>query len=118
MGVRVKGVCEAIVHAINHLMSSLSDNDRWSLQLDFTNAFNSISHQAMLVEFRRPLPGLSAWMEFCYSGQPYLLLGKDIIHSCCGVQQGDPLGPLEFTLTLHSIIKRIKAEVPNLALNA
>ena len=84
-----------------------------TLLLDFTNAFNSINRQAMFVEFHRHLPGLSAWMESCYSGQPLLHLGKDIIHS--GVQQGDPLGPLGFALTLHPIIKRIKAEVPTLA---
>ena len=109
---------EAIVHATNRLMSSLPDNDHWTLLLDFTNAFNSISRQTMFGEFRRHLPGLSAWMESCYSGQPLLLLGKDIIHSCCGTQQGDPLGPLGFALTLHPIIKRIRAEVPSLALNA
>ena len=40
------------------------------------------------------------------------------IHSCCGVQQGDPLGPLGFALTLHPIVERIKAEVPDLLLNA
>ena len=114
----VEGRREAIVHATNRLMSSLPNNDRWTLLLDFTNAFNSISRQTMFGEFRRHLPGLSAWMESCYSGQPLLLLGKDIIHSCCGVQQGDPLGPLGFALTLHPIIKRIRAEVPSLALNA
>ena len=118
LGVGVKGGCEAIVHATNHLMTSLHDKDCWTLLLDFSNAFNSISRQAMFVEFRRHLPGLSAWMESCYSGQPLLLLGKDIIHSCCGVQQGDPLGPLGFALTLHPIIQRIKAEISTLALNA
>ena len=70
------------------------------------------------MEFRRHLPGLSAWMESCYSCQPLLHLGKDIICSCCGVQQGDPLGPLGFAFTLHPVIKHIKAEVPFLALNA
>ena len=70
------------------------------------------------MEFRRHLRGLSAWMESCYSCHPLLHLGKDVIHSCCGVQQGDPLGPLGFSLTLHLIVERIKAEVPSLALNA
>ena len=118
LGVSVRGGCEAIVHATSHLMSSLQGDERWTLLLDFTNAFNSISRQAMFVEFRRHLPGLSAWMESCYSCQPLLHLGQDIIHSCCGVQQGDPLGPLGFALTLHPIIERIRAEVPSLALNA
>ena len=42
-------------------------------------------------------------------------MGKDTIVSCCGVQQGDPLGPLGFALTLHLIVECI---VPGLALNA
>ena len=90
----------------------------WSLLLDFSNAFNNICREAMFLEFRKHIPSLSPWMEFCYSGQPLLHLGKNTIHSCCGVQQGDPLGPPGFALTLHPIIKRIKANVPGLALNA
>ena len=118
LGVSVCGGYEAIVHATSQLMSSLPDEERWTLQLDFTNAFNNISREAMFVEFRRHLLGLSAWMESCYSCQPLLYLGKDSIRSCCGVQQGDLLGPLGFVLTLHPIIERIKVEVPTFALNA
>lgn len=47
---------------------------------------------------------MSPWIESCYSDRPNLLFGKDIIHSCTGVQQGDPLGPLGFALTLQPII--------------
>ena len=56
-------------------------------------------------------------MESCYSGQPFLHFGKDIIHSCCGVQHGDPLGLLGFALNLPPFVERIKAEVHTLALN-
>ena len=38
-------------------------------------------------------------MESCYSSQTLLHLGKDSICSCCGVQQGDPLGLMGFALT-------------------
>ena len=55
-------------------------------------------------------------MESCYFCQP--LLGKDSIRSCCGVQQGDPLGPLGFALTFHSLIEKIKDELPGLIPNA
>ena len=61
------------------------------------------------------LPGVSVWMESGYSGQPLLLLGNDVVHSCCGVQQDDPLG---VSLTLHPIIKRTRTAIPTLALNA
>ena len=73
------------------------------------------------MEIRRRIPSISAWMESYYSCQPLLLLlllGKDSIHSCCGVQQGDPLGPLGFALSLHPLVERIKADAPGLALNA
>ena len=115
LGVCVKGGCEAIIHAASHLMSSSSINLRWTLLLDFNNAFNRINREAMFGEFRRRIPSLSAWMESCYAGQPFLLLGTDSIRSCCGVQQGDPLGPLGFALTLHPLIEKIKAEVPGLS---
>ena len=118
LGVCVQEGCEAIIHSTRHLISSLPDERCWALLLHFTNAFNNISREAMFVEFCHHLLGLSAWMESCYSAQPFLHLGKDTILSCCGVQQGDPLGPLGFALTLHPVVKRIKAEVLTLALNA
>ena len=101
LGVGVGGGCEAIIHATSQLMSSSPVNQRWSLFLDFTNAFNSISWEVMFEEIRQRFPSLSAWMESCYSCQPFLLLGGDSICSCCGVQQGDPLG---FALTVFYCI--------------
>lgn len=50
--------------------------------------------------------------------QALLHLRDYTIHSCCGVQQGEPLGPLEFAFTLHPIIEKIKQEVPGLLINA
>ena len=118
LGVSVHGGFEAIVHATSRLMSSLPDNVRWILFLDFSNAFNSISLETMFAEFHQHLTGLSAWMESCYSCQPLLHLGEHTILSCCGVQQEDPLGPLGFALTLHPIAKHIRVEVPSLAQRA
>ena len=118
LGVGVKGGCEAIVHAVTQLLSPTLDNNHWTLLLDFSNAFNSINREAMFIEFRRKLPGISAWMESCYSQQPRLLLGSNVIKSCCGVQQGDPLGPLGFALTLQPLLEKIRSEVPSLLLNA
>ena len=82
------------------------------------SAFNSITRESMFVEVREHIPGLAAWLESFYSSQPLLHLGSDTILSCCGVQQGDPLGPLGFAITLQPIVERIKAEVPGLILNS
>ncbi len=116
LGVGVKGGCEAIIHATSHLLSSTS-NKSWGLFLDFSNAFNCINQEAMFREFRNCIPNLSAWMESCYSCQPLLNLDEYSIRSCCRVQQGDPLGPLGFALTLYSLIEKLHSEVPSLRLN-
>ena len=120
VGVGVKAGCEAVVHSV---ASTLVDpntppNESWALLLDFSNAFNSISRSHMFVETRSRIPGISAWMECCYGAQPTLHLGDNTILSKCGVQQGDPLGPLGFALTLHPVIERIHQEVPGLRINA
>ena len=117
LGVGVKGGCEVVIHATNLLLSSSSSNQSWCLFVDFTNAFNCISREAMFVEIRRHIPPLAAWMESCYSCQPLLYLGNDSLRSCCGVQQGDPLGPLGFALTLQPLIEKLKASVAGLGLN-
>ena len=56
-------------------------------------------------------------MELCYLSQPNLLVDRYCVKSCCGVQQGDPLGPLGLALALHPIIKQISEEVPSSELN-
>ena len=72
----------------------------------------------MFQEIRARIPFMAAWMESCYGAQPIFHLGADSILSCSGVQQGDPLGPLGFALTLQPIVERIKAEVQGLNINA
>jgi len=52
VGVRVG--CEAIVHSVTSTLEdpSIPANERWTLLLDFKNAFNSISREAMFDEIR------------------------------------------------------------------
>ena len=57
----------------------------------------------MFEELQSNILGISPWMECCYGS---------------GVQQGDPLGPLGFSMALHPIVQRIVNEVPGLSLNA
>jgi len=72
----------------------------------------------MFAEVRARIPSMFAWMESCYGCQPFLYIGDTSILSCCGVQQGDPLGPMAFALALHPLIEKIRAEVPGLLMNA
>ena len=105
---------------MNHIQDdpALACKDKWTLLFDFTNAFNSVDHSWIFEEVKSQVPALSAWLESCYEAQLYLLFGKHILHSCCGIQLGDPLGHLGFALVLQLVIERIKREVPDLLLNA
>ena len=98
--------------------SNINPERKWTLLLDFSNAFNSISREKMFKEVRSHIPSMAAWLECCYGAQPLLHLEDHTILSCSGVQQGDPLGPLAFALALQPILERIKCEVPNLLINA
>ena len=79
--------------------------------------FYSVDRASLFDDIRACIPSLAGWMESWYGSQPYLHVGSDTILSCCGVQQGDPLGHLGFCLTLHPIVECIQAEVPSLLLN-
>ena len=119
LGVNVSLGSEAIVHAVNTLMcdSSIPSDSKWTLQVDFSNAFNSIDRELLFHEVRQRIPCLSAWLECCYSVQPVLYFGGCSLRSCCGVQQGDPLAPLAFAIALHPILEKIALEVPSLVLH-
>ena len=64
LGVGIKLGCEAILHSVSSVVGDISspELDRWTLMLDFSNAFN-ISRNCMFDEIRERIPSLSPWME-------------------------------------------------------
>ena len=48
-----------------------------------------------------------AWVEWCYQSAGELRFGPHRLLSTAGVQQGDPLGPLLFSLVLLEILDEI-----------
>ena len=94
----VKAGCEAILHSVTRTLEdpNIQPKERWTLLLDFSNAFNSISRGRMFEEVRAHIPSIAAWMESCYGAQPILHLGEHTILSQGGVQHGgDPLHLLQ-----------------------
>ena len=51
------------------------------VKLDFANAFNTVSRQAVLREVREHFPGLARWTEWCYCGQTNLVFGAHDVRS-------------------------------------
>lgn len=77
------------------------------LLIDFSNAFNMVSRSQLIKEVRLHCPGISRWVEFFYMHPAKLYYDQYIFSSALRVQQGDPLGPLLFALTLHPLVKNI-----------
>ncbi|GKE27687.1 putative reverse transcriptase domain-containing protein [Tanacetum coccineum] len=109
IGAGVSGVGEAILHAVNCLIEDRGDDvGLLMLLVDFENAFNLVDREVMLQEVRLCCPAISRWVEFCYSNPARLYYGEHTLWSCQGVQYGDPLGPLLFSLVLHPLIYKIR----------
>ena len=96
-----------------------SPQDFVILKVDLKNAFNKVSRYHVLRLVRSRFPGMARWVHWCYGSgtDPHLWYGKWTLGSKEGVQQGDPLSPLLFSMVIHEIITAISTECPDLALN-
>ena len=106
LGVAVKCGAESIGHATKQTFQKLLNNIKAGLlQIDFKNAFNSITRSSVLDVARKFIPSLAPFASFCYSQHSKLFYNATHIRSESGVQQGDPLGPLLFSLGFGPLSK-------------
>ena len=80
------------------------------LKVDMKNAFNQVSRRALLSECAEHFPELLPWVGWCYGQHPNLWHTLGCLTSESGVQQGDPLGPLLFSLVLKVLVKTISED--------
>ena len=119
LGVAVKCGAESIVHTTKQTFQNLFNNKTAGLlQIDFNNACNCITRSSVTDAARTFIPALAPFASFCYSQHSMLFLNATHIQSQSGVQKGDPLGPLLFSLALWPIIKELDDKSPNLMQNS
>ena len=109
LGFGIPRGAEAAVHATRHYVDNLQPG-HLVLKLDFRNAFNCARRDKMLDAVKDLAPGLLPFVYFAYCEPSSLFWGDKLLQSAEGVQQGDPLGPLLFCLTIHQLLLQLNSE--------
>uniref|UniRef100_A0A8D8RZN0 Reverse transcriptase domain-containing protein n=1 Tax=Cacopsylla melanoneura TaxID=428564 RepID=A0A8D8RZN0_9HEMI len=65
----------------------------------------------MLHQVKSRTPSIFKFINQCYAKPSCLFYGENIILSQTGAQQGDPTGPLLFSLTLQNIVSSLSSEL-------
>ena len=108
LGYGVKGGAEAAVHAARLYLKELQH--QCVIKLDFRNAFNTLRRDKMLQAVQSFAPDLLPFVHSSYSSSASFFWNDRIILSAEGVQQGNPLGPLLFCLTIYPLVSQLKSE--------
>jgi len=72
---------------------------------------NSIRRDTILQEAQKHLPEIYPFIWDCYSSRTSLFHGNFSLDSTTGVQQSDPFDPALFTLAIHEVTPKIKADL-------
>jgi hypothetical protein len=111
LGVATKPGCEAAIHTTRTFVNNDQNRGKVLLKLDFKNAFNSVERDCILKEVQCHTPLLYPYLYQCYRNPSTLFFGNHLISSSVGAQQGDPCGPMIFSLAIQPIILSLDSQM-------
>ena len=109
LGVSTRGGCEAAAHAARRNVRDCRHR-RVLLKIDMSNAFNSLRRDSFMSVARVRTPGLYSLLWQAYSSPNRLFFGDDDFASETGTQQGEPIGPALFALSVDEASRGVQFE--------
>ena len=113
-GVGIKSGAEIIINILN----LAKENNFTITSIDFVNAYNTLGRKFIFDELKTSFPGLCKFFLWSYGGSKrvplFLKTGINVGFSETGIRQGDPLGPIYFCLGIHSLLKNMKQQYPDI----
>jgi len=111
-GVGSKGGVEPITRLVSKAtLGELRQPYTHLVSLDFSNAFNTVSRRQVAESLREYAPSLYRAAKWVNNDQTDLVIGDSLIKSASGVRQGDPLGPLLFSLAIRPLLTSLSAKL-------
>ena len=101
---QISGI-EAAVHTVDSLFQQ--DETEAVLLVDAKNAFNSLNRLSALHNIRRLCPSLATVLINTYRTPTQLFVDGDVLYSCEGTTQGDPLAAPMYALATIPLIKKL-----------
>ena len=108
LGFGVRGGVKAAIYSGRRFLDGLPAGEAM-IKLDFSNAFNSVRRDRMLEAIMDLCPVIFSLVHSAYSSPSSLYWENEVLLSAEGIQQGDPLGPLLFCLTLHKFLLPLRS---------
>ena len=112
VGVGLPGAAEIVGQALQAHLNQTPPGLWTVLLIDLRNAFNCLRRDTLLQQVASKAPHLLPWVHSCYAYPSHLFFGSQRLRSTTGVQQGDPLGPLLFSLTIQPILDSLPSDLP------
>jgi hypothetical protein len=110
-GVAVPAAADAISSAARRFALSMPSSYA-IVKLDFRNAYNCVFRQVFVDRVTQHFPVLLPYVRLAYGNPSRLQFNTTALSSSRGVQQGDPLSPLLFSLVLLHLIEATFAVTP------